>query len=91
MGRGEARAAQAHGRLRGYSPLSRVVGLESLALAARGKLAGWRSLQRLQSRLSAIDPAALPRLCQRAETQLEQLEVRRLDAVAEAFPAPAAG
>jgi hypothetical protein len=75
-----------NGRLRGYSPMSRVVELEGLALGVRGKLALWRALQRLQQQLPDLQQAELELLCQRAEDQLERLEAHRLDAVAEAFP-----
>jgi hypothetical protein len=75
-----------NGRLRGYSPMSRVVELEGLALGVRGKLALWRALERLQPQLLALADTDLPALCRRAEDQLEQLETHRLDAVAEAFP-----
>ena len=40
-----------NGRLLGYSPLSRVVELETLYLGVHGKLALWRSLQRLEPTL----------------------------------------
>jgi hypothetical protein len=75
-----------NGRLTGYSPLSRVVELEGLTLGVRGKLAGWRTLQQLRPRLSALEPFDLDTLEQRAERQLEQLEAHRLEAAAEAFP-----
>lgn len=75
-----------NGRLRGYSPMSRVVELEGLALGVRGKLALWRALERLQPQLPVLQQTELALLCRRAEDQLEQLEAHRLDAVAEAFP-----
>lgn len=74
-----------NGRLRSYSPLSRVVELEGLALGVRGKLGLWRSLQRLQPQLAGVDQAELTALCERAEAQLGRLEDLRLDAVSEAF------
>jgi len=75
-----------NGRLTGYSPLSRVIELEGLALGVRGKLAGWRTLDRVRARHPALEPFDLTRLQQRAEDQLEGLERHRLDAVAVAFP-----
>ena len=75
-----------NGRLSGYSPLSRVLELEGLALGVRGKLAGWRTLQQLRPRMAALEPFDLDTLEQRAERQLEQLEAHRLEAAAKAFP-----
>jgi hypothetical protein len=72
-----------NGRLRGYSPLSRVVELEGLTLGVSGKLALWRSLQTLQERSSM--GAELVRLIDRGQGQLDELEAHRLRAVAEAF------
>jgi hypothetical protein len=74
-----------NGRLLGYSPLSRVVELEGLALGVHGKVGLWRSLQRLEAdgpRLAKFD---LPDLIARAERQLDELDVHRLRAVSEAF------
>ena len=42
-----------NGRLLGYSPLSRVVELEGLAIGVYAKLALWRSLEQLESELVA--------------------------------------
>ena len=75
-----------NGQLSGYSPLSRVIELEGLALGVRGKLAGWRTLQQLRPRLAALGRFDLDALEQRAERQLEQLEAHRLEAAADAFP-----
>jgi hypothetical protein len=74
-----------NGRLRGYSPLSRIVELEALALGVRGKLALWRALQTLEPVPPALASAGLPELAARAEVQLTGLEEQRLRAVAEAF------
>ncbi|MGH2891653.1 MAG: hypothetical protein ACRDPM_00085 [Solirubrobacteraceae bacterium] len=74
-----------NGRLRGYSPLSRVIELEGLALGVRGKLALWDTLRELQPQEPALAAADLGVLRGRAESQLEGLEVHRLLAVAEAF------
>jgi hypothetical protein len=67
-----------NGRLLGYSPLSRVAELEILALGVHGKLALWRSLERLEP-----GRPELPALIARSERQLEELETHRLRAVAE--------
>jgi hypothetical protein len=74
-----------NGRLRGYSPLSRVVELEALALGVHGKLALWRSLQALDPLPPPLQAAGLPELAARAERQLEGLEEHRMRAVVEAL------
>jgi hypothetical protein len=60
-----------NGRLRGYSPLSRVVELESLVLGITGKLRLWRLLDRVLDGESAAD---LPALAARAEGQRDRVE-----------------
>jgi hypothetical protein len=63
-----------NGRLRGYSPLSRLLELEGLVIGVSGKLELWRSLQatnELQQRLEGID---LDGLIKRAEDQRARLE-----------------
>jgi hypothetical protein len=74
-----------NGRLRGYSPLSRVIELEALAIGVRGKLALWRALAELDRDELAATSVTLPELILRAERQLEGLESERLRAVTEAF------
>jgi hypothetical protein len=74
-----------NGRLLDYSPLSRVVELETLELGVQGKLGLWRSLQQLEPTEPRLAAADLTELVGRAELQLEGLEARRLDAVAEAL------
>jgi hypothetical protein len=76
-----------NGQLRGYSPLSRLVELEGLALGVTGKLAGWKALRLLADGEPALDAAALERLIERAETQQRELEEHRLQAAREAFGA----
>jgi hypothetical protein len=76
-----------NGQLRGYSPLSRLVELEGLALGVTGKLAGWKALRLLADGEPALDAAALERLIKRAETQQRELEEHRLQATREAFGA----
>jgi hypothetical protein len=77
-----------NGRLREYSPMSRVVELEGLAIGVSGKGAGWRTLKVLRTELAALEAFDLDELERRADAQLEQLEEHRLAAVAEAFPDP---
>lgn len=74
-----------NGRLLGYSPLSRVVELEGLALGVRGKLALWRALELLEVERPELESFELPHLIARAESQLDELESYRLHAAAEAF------
>jgi hypothetical protein len=74
-----------NGRLLGYSPLSRLVELEALALGVHGKLALWRSLQQLEPELPGIADGVLTELAGRAERQLEELEVYRRRATTEAL------
>jgi hypothetical protein len=79
-----------NGRLRGYSPLSRVLELEALVAGVTGKRAMWRLL-RLSSdpRLQQFDFDELER---RAERQLDGLEQHRLAAARAILPgAGAAG
>jgi hypothetical protein len=72
-----------NGRVLGYSPLSRVVELEILALGVAGKRSLWRALERLdRPDLAAWD---LSELAARAQRQLRGLERQRLSAVGEAF------
>ena len=74
-----------NGQLTGYSPLSRVVELEGLALGITGKLALWKSLQELVDEEPRLDAAELARLRERAERQQRDAEDHRLRAVREAF------
>lgn len=71
-----------NGRLRGYSPLSRVVELEGLALGIAGKRQLWRALERS---LDSIDGFDFERLAERADAQRERVEALRLAAAARAF------
>jgi hypothetical protein len=74
--------------LTGSAELSRVLELEAMSLGIEGKLSLWKSLKAVASadpRLAARD---LDRLIARAREQLDGLEVRRLEAVTQAFGAP---
>ena len=72
-----------NGRLRGYSPLSRMLELEMLHIGITGKMELWRALEAtLASRLTQFD---LPRLIERAESQRTTVERLRIEAAAEAF------
>ena len=72
-------------RLFGYSPLSRVIELEGLALGIDGKRSLWRALQAVDDeRLSEFDFDAL---IERAERQRAGVEEHRLAAAGRAFGA----
>ena len=75
-------------QLTGYSPLSRVVELEGLALGVTGKLALWRSLLEVADGDERLDREELGVLAERAETQRRELETYRLKAAADALLAP---
>ena len=68
-----------NGRLRSYSPLSRVVELETLVLGITGKLRLWRLLDRVLDGESAAD---LPALATRAEDQRDRVEDLQRRAIA---------
>jgi hypothetical protein len=74
-----------NGRLLGYSPLSRLVELETLAVGVYAKLALWRSLQQLEPQRLAPGDGVLAELVGRAERQLKELEVHRQRATTEAL------
>jgi hypothetical protein len=60
--------------------LSRLEMLEGLALGIQGKLALWRSLQRVRDRHPALAALDLVSLELRAHEQWERVEARRLEA-----------
>jgi hypothetical protein len=74
-----------NGRLRGYSPLSRVVELEGLCAGIAGKAMLWRSLERSLDTVPGFD---FEELAGRAAAQRERLEAHRLEAAATAFATP---
>jgi hypothetical protein len=70
-------------RLFGYSPLSRLIELEGLALGVEGKRSLWQSLRHLDdSRLAEFD---FESLLERARRQRDALQERRLAAAIDAF------
>ncbi len=72
-----------NGQLRGYSPLSRVLELESLCVGIVGKRQLWSAMgTTFGSGLPGFDFDAL---LTRADAQQQRLEASRLDAVATAF------
>lgn len=74
--------------LTGYSPLSRVIELEGLALGVTGKLALWQALIGVQDADDRLDPEELRVLAERAETQQRGLEQWRRRATTETFTGP---
>lgn len=74
-----------NGRLRGYSPLSRVVEFEGLSLGIEGKLRLWRNLDAIKNSRSALAVFPLGELIRRAEEQLAGLEKLRVRAAEIAF------
>jgi hypothetical protein len=78
-----------NGRVRGYSPLSRVVEVEALAMLIAGKRHLWETLDRFAGdpRLKGVETA---RMIERAEDQLAHLAELHTRAAALAFALPPA-
>ena len=76
-----------NGQLTGYSPLSRLVELEGLALGVTGKLALWRALRLVADEEPALDADRLERLAERAKQQQDEIEEHRVRAARLAFGA----
>lgn len=79
-----------NGQLVGYSPLSKLVELEGLALGVNGKQALWKALKEVSSADQRIDGSEIDRLIERALSQAINLEERRIDVVGQAFSIAAA-
>ena len=71
-----------NGRLRSYSPLSRLVELEGLTLGVRGKLAAWRTLDAASADDARLRGFDLEGLIERANCQVDGLEEHRTKAAA---------
>ena len=69
-----------NGQLTGYSPLSRLVELEGLALGVTGKRALWLALQEIAATESRLRQFDFDELRRRAEEQLAGLERLRIEA-----------
>lgn len=84
-----AHVAEKFGRLKpnahllSYSPLSRVVELEAMALGVTGKLGLWRVLRSLATSDDRLDAVELDSLIERAERQQDLIETHRLRAARE--------
>jgi hypothetical protein len=74
-----------NGQVLGYSPLSRLVELEGIALGVTGKLALWRAVREVLSDDPRLIDFDLERLIHRAEEQRDKLEECRLRAARLAF------
>lgn len=74
-----------NGRLLRYSPLSRLVELESLCASVQGKQALWRALRRLSRTEFRLQDFDFDVLLARAESQLKGLERLRVQAADTAF------
>jgi hypothetical protein len=77
-----------NGRLRSYSPLSRLLELEGLAAGIEGKRALWLSLATMADRESGLARFDFPGLADRALSQRERLEPHRLTAAMLALGGP---
>jgi hypothetical protein len=76
-----------NGQLAGYSPLSRLLELEGLALGVEGKLAMWRALKSVSAFEPELASLDLERLIQRAEAQRAGLDRMHVRASEDAFAA----
>jgi hypothetical protein len=74
-----------NGSLTSYSPLSRLIELEGLALGVSGKQSMWKVLQELAGTEPALSETDLQRLVDRAQGQLDGLEEHRRSAAREAL------
>ncbi len=72
-------------KIKGYSDLSRLVELETLALGVEGKASLWRALLQVRDDYPALDKFDLPTLLARAEIQRDRLEQYRQEAAAKAL------
>jgi hypothetical protein len=69
-----------NGSLTSYSPLSRLVELEGLALGVSGKQSMWKVLHEIADGEPALAETDLTRLIERAQHQLDGLEEHRIRA-----------
>jgi hypothetical protein len=74
-----------NGQVTGYSPLSRLVELEMLALGVEGKLSLWRSLKQAADAEPRLREFDLDNLIRRAQAQRRRLERHRLRAAKQAL------
>jgi hypothetical protein len=74
-----------NGRIRGYSPLSRLIELEGLAGGLEAKRAMWLALLHTRAGDERLEDFGLDALVARAEDQRQRLEPHRLSAAIEAM------
>jgi len=80
-----------NGQLTGYSPLSRLVELEGLALGVTGKRLLWLALQEIAATEPRLREFDFDELRRRAEEQLAGLERLRIEAARLALAGPRGG
>lgn len=78
-----------NGQLTGYSPLSRLLELEGLAVAVDAKKALWGTLRTILANDERVPELLLGSLTERAEEQRRELEGFRVKAAEEALLRPA--
>ena len=78
-----------NGQILGYSPLSRLVELETLALGITGKKSLWEALIEVAGEDPRLDAGELNRLSERADRQRDEVWQLRQRAAREAFAAQA--
>jgi hypothetical protein len=81
----KARRLKPNGRLLSYTPLTRVVELESLAIGIAGKTALWRALESVTGKGLQLEGYDFAALAEQAEDQLRRVERLRLQAAGLAF------
>ena len=84
----KVRRLKPNGALFEYTPLARVVELESLAIGIAGKRAMWQALDDVASSEDRIGRHDFWRLAERADDQLSRVEALRLNAARTAFLRP---
>lgn len=82
------RRLKPNGGLLGYTPLARVVELESLVIGIAGKKAMWQALDDVAASDDLLGRHYFSRLAERADDQLSRVEALRLDAARTAFRHP---
>jgi hypothetical protein len=80
----KVRRLKPNGALFEYTPLARVMELESLAIGIAGKRAMWRALEDVASKEARLDHD-FSRLAERADDQLSRVEALRLEAARTTF------
>lgn len=81
----KVRRLKPNGKLFEYTPLARLVELESLAIGISGKKAMWRALENVASQDQRFARHDFSALAERADDQLARVEALRLDAARTAF------